>query len=155
MNNQIYSVFDIAEWFLSKLPKISNKKLQKLVYYAYCWYLTFFNEDDEHIENRFFENKFEAWIHGAVYPELYQKYKGYGSSPIPQYTGSLKEFSSDDEDLLNQVMEVYGAYTGNALESICRQESPRQKARGNVSSNIASDNLINDVEIFKCFSERL
>lgn len=155
MNKTTYNVFDVAQWFLSKPMEISNKKLQKLVYYAYCWYITFFNEDASNIENRLFENKFEAWIHGAVYPDLYHQYKEYGSLPIPQYKGELKKFSADEEDVLQQVLDVYGKYNGNELENICHQESPWIKARGNTPSNVASTNRIDDREIFECFSARL
>ena len=55
----MYTVYDIANWFLSNLEKVTNKKLQKLVYYAYSWYLVFNNESADNIEWRFFENKFE------------------------------------------------------------------------------------------------
>ena len=111
----MYTVYDIANWFLSNLENVTNKKLQKLVYYAYSWYLVFNNESAENIEWRFFENKFEAWVHGAVYPELYTMYKKYGSGVIPLDEGSLPGFSEDDLDVLNQVVEVYGGFSGNCL----------------------------------------
>lgn len=84
------------------------------VYYAYCWYLVFFNEDEEHLEDRFFENKFEAWRHGAVYPELHRKYSLFNSKGIEVDKSQLKicKFSDDEMDILNQVLEVYGNYSG-------------------------------------------
>ena len=33
----------VAQWFLS-MSSMSNKKLQKLCYYAYCWYIVFYND---------------------------------------------------------------------------------------------------------------
>ena len=33
----------LARWFLS-VSSMSNKKLQKLCYYAYCWYIVFYND---------------------------------------------------------------------------------------------------------------
>ena len=33
----------VAQWFLS-LSSMSNKKLQKLCYYAYCWFIVFNND---------------------------------------------------------------------------------------------------------------
>lgn len=67
-----YNVYNVADWFLQNTESVSNKKLQKLVYYAYSWYLVLFNDNVKNLENKFFENKFEAWVHGAVYPELYR-----------------------------------------------------------------------------------
>lgn len=151
----MYTVYDVANWFLNNLNDITNKKLQKLVYYAYSWYLVLNNENAETLELRFFENKFEAWVHGAVYPELYNKYKQYGSSVIPKYNGELANFSKDETDLLKQVVEVYGNYTGNQLESICHQESPWKEARGNLPPYEPSHELIKDKAIFDCYSARL
>ena len=33
----------VSQWFLSR-SSMSNKKLQKLCYYAYCWFIVFFND---------------------------------------------------------------------------------------------------------------
>lgn len=151
----MYTVQEIGNWFLSSLSDITNKKLQKLVYYAYSWHLVLNNESVERLDMKLFENKFEAWVHGAVYPELYDKYKRYGSGNIPCYEDDLATFSEDELDVLNQVVEVYGGYTGNQLESICHQESPWIKARGYLRPFEPSNTKIKDLEIFKCYSERL
>ena len=137
------------------MDDITNKKLQKMVYYAYSWYLTFNNNDSKHIENRFFVNNFEAWIHGAVDPHLYTKYKKYGSQYIPKYTGMLPNFTYDEIDLLNQIVIVYGKYTGNELESICHQEKPWLNARKDCAPGEPSHNKINDCDIFECYASRL
>ena len=151
----MYDVNDIANWFLNKLPDITNKKLQKLVYYAYSWYLVFNNESVKDIDLRFFDNKFEAWVHGAVYPELYGKYKKYGSGNLPIYTEALANFSEDEIDILEQVAEVYGVYSGNELEDINHQESPWKITRGNLGTYEPSNNPITDELIFVCYSDRL
>ena len=126
----MHTVYDVANWFLSKSCDITNKKLQKLTYYAYSWYLVFNNESVDDLSNRFFENKFEAWVHGAVYPDLFHKYKEYGSSCIPMYNG-------------------------NELESICHQESPWINARGSLTRWEPSTEAIKDEDIFECYAARL
>lgn len=151
----MHTVYDVANWFLSKSCDITNKKLQKLAYYAYSWYLVFNNESVDDLSSRFFENKFEAWVHGAVYPELFHKYKEYGSSCIPMYKGETAAFSPDDVDVLNQTWEVYGKYNGNELESICHQESPWINARGNLTRWEPSTEAIKDKDIFECYAARL
>ena len=47
---------------------LTNKKLQKLIYYAQAWNMAFNGEP-------IFEEKIEAWIHGPVVPEVYNEYK--------------------------------------------------------------------------------
>ena len=151
----MYDVFDVANWYLANLDNITNKKLQKLVYYAYSWHLVLNNPSIERLDCRFFENKFEAWIHGAVYPELYYRYSTNGSNIISKYTGELKKFSEDEVDVLKQVASVYGKYNGNELESICHQEAPWRKARNGLPPYEPSNNLIKDEDIFECYSRRL
>lgn len=151
----MHTVYDVANWFLSKSCDITNKKLQKLTYYAYSWYLVFNNESVDDLSNRFFENKFEAWVHGAIYPDLFHKYKEYGSSCIPMYKGKVAVFSPDDVDVLNQTWEVYGKYNGNELESICHQESPWINARGSLARWEPSTEAIKDEDIFECYAARL
>ena len=151
----MYSVFDIAYWFLQNVDRVSSKKLQKLTYYAYAWYILMNNETADNIENRFFYGRYEAWIHGAVCPELYNKYKSFGPSDIPKYTGEVKDFSEDDLDLLNQIIEVYGKYSGNQLESICHQEDPWIKARGSLSAYESCQNVFSDTDIYKYYSARV
>lgn len=148
------TVNQVANWYLSKAP-MSPKKLQKILYYAYVWFLTLMNESYDNIENRLFENHFEAWVHGPVYPEIYHEYKEYGYNHIPQLECDAPTFSADVEDILQQVWDVYGEYTAGQLESISHQESPWINARGNCSAYEICDNRITDEDIYKCYAARI
>ena len=64
------NIFDLAHAFLS-IESMTHKKLQKLCYYAKAWYLAIY-------DSNLIEEQFEAWVHGAVQPRLYQEYKAYG-----------------------------------------------------------------------------
>lgn len=145
----MYNIFDIANWFISK-GNISQKKLQRLVYYSYAWYLTLMNEKENELFERLFEEKPEAWMHGPTYPCLYEKYKHYGSDPIDSNVETIK-FNEDTEDILNQIWDVYGQYNGNELESIACQEDPWINARKNSSPLESSCNNIEDEEIFNYY----
>ena len=151
----MYKANEIANWFLHNVPNMTNKKLQKLLYYAYSWYLVLNNESVDQIDSRLFENRFEAWVHGAVYPDIYYEYRRYGSAVIDTYNGELASFSPDEIDILNQIVEVYGEYTGNELESICHQESPWINARNGLPAYTVCTNSITDEDIFECYSQRL
>ena len=146
-----HSVYEISNYFLSKSDKITPKKLQKLLYFSYSWYLALMNEARNEIINRLFSNKFEAWIHGPVYPEIYQKYKFNGADYIAQYTDDLCAFSEDDNEILENIWQEYGHYTANELESISHQHDPWKITRKNANcthsdwcSEIITDELIFD-----------
>lgn len=116
-----YSVFDIANWFLNKMS-VSPKKLQKLVYYSEAWSNALY--DEELIS----DTVFEAWAHGPVSPELYQKYKEYGWKDI-----DVRETSNITDpkvlDLLESVWLTYGDLSANELEALTHQEDPWRRAR--------------------------
>jgi Uncharacterized phage-associated protein len=147
------TVFDVADWFLGK-DSMSPKKLQKIVYYAYAWVLTLMNESENDLDIKLFDSRIEAWVHGPVIPELYHKYKKHGGDIIPQKS-DVPEFETDIKDVLEQVWDVYGKYTGNQLESITHQESPWIKAREGCSPVEICTNEIKDSDIFKCYIERV
>lgn len=116
------SVFDVANWFLSKEP-MTPKKVQKLCYYYKAWSLALYDED-------FLPGAdFQAWIHGPVCPELYQRYKDYGWNDIPRYTDNLFPFDERETDVLDSVWVTYGEMSANALEAQTHSQRPWQLAR--------------------------
>lgn len=145
----------VATWFLGH-SAMSHKKLQKLCYYAYAWYIVFAN-DLEAVElhfsniNTLTSNKFQAWIHGPVNPLLYHKYKKYGWADIPQEIVPLS-FPQPVTDLLEQVWGVYGKFSADELEAISHSEFPWQNARGNLAPSDSCANVIDDRDILRYYS---
>lgn len=146
----------VSHWFLS-LSSMSNKKLQKLCYYAYCWFIVFNNDLESITENNSRDirvlctDRFQAWIHGPVCPRLYHRYKEYGWHDIPQVT-SKPEVSRELESLLEQVWEAYGAFTADELEIISHREMPWQNARKDYQNGDACSNEISDYDILRYYS---
>lgn len=114
-------IYDLANAFLS-ISAMTHKKLQKLCYYAKAWYLAI-NDDNLISEN------FEAWVHGAVQPELYAKYRAYGFQLISMYNGEMSSIPEEFLDFSREVFEAYGALSGDDLEKINHQETPWINAR--------------------------
>ncbi len=69
---------NIAEYFLWKASNesrpVTNKKLQKLLYYAQAWSLVL-------RDKKLFDDKIEAWIHGPAIRKVYLGYKEFGFNP--------------------------------------------------------------------------
>lgn len=147
-----YTVDDIATWLLSKKP-MTPKKLQKMLYYEYAWFLVFNNDNAKEIRNRLFDNNFEAWVHGPVDHNIYRKYSEYGYNEINLSKGEkIKSFDPDTLDSLEQVFETYSVFNGNELERLTHNELPWKMARGSVLPLDKSNEKISDESMFNYYS---
>lgn len=149
-----YSVYDVADWFLTK-ESMSPKKLQKLVYYAYAWTLVFHNDSDEKLENKLFDDKIEAWVHGPVVRKLYRKYAPYGYHNIEKKNDISIKFSNDIEGTLEEVWSAYGDFDGNQLEALTHNEDPWKEARVGLKPLDGTDRKIKDQIMFNYYSEEM
>lgn len=141
------SIYSVANYFLSR-EAMSHKKLQKLCYFAQAWYLA--NYDKPLVPNRF-----EAWVHGPVSPDLYSKYRGWGWEAIPQCNERIVFEDDLIPRFLEQVYEVYGGYSAEQLESITHVEEPWKKARNGCSVSAYSRNPISLAEMRNYYGERI
>lgn len=128
------SVETLANVILNNCDNISNKKIQKLSYYVYVWYLTIYNREIAHMS-------FEAWEHGPVCRYLYNKYKKYGWNVIPAYEGFVLA-SDGDIKFIQSVLNVYGHYTADELENMTHAELPWKEARNSGGQKIVSNSVI-------------
>lgn len=150
---ETYKADQIADWFLNQ-QSMSPKKLQKLLYYAYAWVLTLYNDNPESLDNRLFNEQFEAWVHGPVLKSIYDEYKSYGYHQIKQIM-SKPSLTPDIENTLEQVWDVYGDYSADQLESITHQEDPWKLARKGLSVAEAGHTKISDKIIFNYYIQRM
>ncbi|MCM3761021.1 DUF4065 domain-containing protein [Alkalihalobacillus oceani] len=124
---------------------ITNKKLQKLMYYCQAWSLALDNE-------RLIDHEFEAWVHGAVLKNLYFKYAKFGYTNIwrdpaenlETKTEFLRKYSDEKVARIHQVLEAYSMFSADELEEINHAEYPWQKTREGLAANENSDRPITD-----------
>lgn len=137
----IMNIFEVARYFLNAMP-MTHKKLQKMCYYAYVWYYILKND-------RLFENKFEAWEHGPVDPNLYQEYKKYKYHTIDEkYHLDINE---DIKVFLDMILDKYGNLNAGDLEDLSHLELPWKVARGSKLSFESSNDPIEDKYIYEFY----
>lgn len=129
-----HTIFDVADWFLSR-SSMTHKKLQKLCYYAEAWSETLLNAPISE------DAKFEAWVHGPVNRNLWNKYKSYGWGEIEQKNISPR-FTEKQEEVLESVWLTYHDLTGTQLETLTHQETPWKNQRKGLSVFERSENQI-------------
>lgn len=110
---------------------ITNKKLQKLLYYAQAWYLVFYNKT-------LFKDRIEAWVHGPAIRSVYRHFKSFGYQPIQKdvrediFQNGL--LSKNEKDLLDEIWNIYGKHDAFYLERLTHNEDPWIEAREGIES---------------------
>lgn len=134
-------VFIIADYFIAKNNQsktvLTNKKLQKLLYYAQAWHLVF-------KDRKLFSEEIEAWIHGPAIPAVYSKFKDFGFKNIDIEINE-REFSfltQEEKDLLDAIWGVYGKYDADYLEVLTHNEDPWLKTRNSTPPYESSNEVI-------------
>ena len=119
-----YKALDIAKKLIFKAQndepnggeRLTNLKLQKLLYYQQGFHLAFF-------DTPLFEDNVEAWMYGPVVPEVYEEYSSYGSTSLPEVTNPIS-LSDDEEELFNEVYDAYREFSAIGLMNRTHKEKP-------------------------------
>lgn len=128
------SIHDVANTLLT-FEEMTNKKLQKLCYYAQAWYLALYKKE-------LFENEFQAWVHGPVCKELYDVYKINGWNDITEPMSGRVITEDDIAAFLGIVYNTYGEFDGDELEILTHSEEPWRQAREGLEEWEPSNNII-------------
>lgn len=119
-----YKALDIAKKLIFKAQndepnggeRLTNLKLQKLLYYQQGFHLAFFGTP-------LFAENVEAWMYGPVVPAVYDEYSAYGSSALPEVKESVS-LSEDEEELFNEVYDAYREFSAIGLMNRTHSERP-------------------------------
>lgn len=133
-----YSAKQVATEFIelakAEGQQLTPMQLQKLVYFAYGWYLAITGE-------RLIDERVEAWQWGPVIPSLYSEFKRFGSDPITEapsemyfegLVAKLRKFPLASGDarrdetarsIIRRVWEIYGQYSASQLSSMTHAEN--------------------------------
>ena len=133
------SASDIAKYFIWKAKSegktITNKKLQKLLYYSQAWSMVYGKKP-------LFKEDIEAWIHGPAIRVVYEQYKKFGFSSITEDIKESDVKGLPSFDLLESIWTTYGKYDAQYLEELTHNEEPWQIARQNLEVSESSNNVI-------------
>lgn len=153
---------EISRYLIARSDEVgdlmTNKKLQKLLYYVKAWGLVYFPDG-------VIAEPFEAWVHGPVCVGVYNAYKRFGYNPIrldyPEgKTASdyIKDFKSqcrqasdidfEKSEMIDAVFEKYGMLTSLQLELLTHSERPWIEARKGLSP-VETGNRVIDEKVMK------
>lgn len=142
----------VAQYFLTR-KELTPKKLQKLVYYAYAWFVALNNDSADDIKNVLFAEVPQAWVHGPVFPSLFREYREYGWNEVKKLKGRIKFANDDVQALLEVIWSKFGGYSADELEAMTHNELPWREARAGVPFLAPSDKELSLSTIFTYYNE--
>ncbi len=130
----------VISYIFKKLREVTPLMLQKLLY---------FTQGVSYALNGrpIFPENCQAWVHGPVYPEVYDMFKDFKYNPIEDarfaiFDGIDNELDENERKVLDLVMNTFGEYGGRALERITHNEKPWKEARKGYDDSIPSNEII-------------
>lgn len=119
-----YKALDIARKLIYKAQndepnggdRMTNLKLQKLLYYQQGYHLAFF-------DTPLFDDKIEAWMYGPVVPSVYEVYAKYVASTLPEINEQI-QLADEEEELFNEVYDAYREFSAIGLMNRTHSEAP-------------------------------
>lgn len=112
----------VANYIITRLGEVTPLALEKL--------LGFSNGVNYALNGeKLLSEECQAWQHGYVYPEIYNKYKKYKFKPIDCGIKSthgcmLSKLSQDEMQAIDLVIKTFGIYSPKTLELISHSQDP-------------------------------
>ena len=161
----MYSAIDIARYIIKysneKEYRVSNLKLQKLLYFVQAYFLI-------SLDKPAFSERIEAWSFGPVVPVVYREFKKYGSADIPpvgrwvfKSEHNFWDIYHDDysyipikkahKKIINKVVDEFSEYSAVGLMKLTHDQTPWKEAFNPQSYH--HNNEITNKDIKKYFEE--
>lgn len=142
----VSKVDEVIDYLLYKCEDITPLALQKALYYIQGFYHAF-------VEGFLFAEDCEAWVHGPVYREIYNRYSSYQFDPIEiNDEFDVSVFTDSEKAVIDSVIQNFCCYSGKVLERFTHSETPWLKTRGNLPADAHSDRIISKELIGDFFS---
>ena len=108
---------DVANYFVEHSHYTKTPlQIQKLTYIAHGYMLGI------HGKSLVFDQA-EAWEHGPVFPKVYHEFKKWKFTPIGKVRYTPDPFTSDQQNVLDNVLAFYGRFCGYYLSQITHDNS--------------------------------
>ncbi|MDR9403770.1 MAG: DUF4065 domain-containing protein [Halothece sp. Uz-M2-17] len=152
----------IVDYIICRLLEVGDTptvlKVQKLLYYTQAWFLAL-NENDNEV---FFNEQFQAWVHGPVCRKVYERFRDEGKimfSALDESDLMNKDVTKclEEQDVLHidNVLEAYGDLSGTQLEALTHQEDPWLNARKGLKPLERSENSIQEEDMRNYYRKQL
>lgn len=144
------NIYLISKHIIANMEDITPLALQKILYYIEGFSLAL-------LDKNILSTSCEAWIHGPVYREIYERFCYYQYHPIEKEEFSeyakLENLNAEEVKLIEQVINSFGCYSGKVLENMTHTTIPWINARKDVETTERSNQLITEAEMKNFFKK--
>lgn len=151
------NIHDIVDYIILKMSdtnaSLSLLKLQKLLYYVQSWHLAFY-------KTPLFNGKFQAWVHGPVNREIFDRFKEthilYSDVIVNDLHPNFnpENLQKNTVNHINSVLDAYGSFAGYQLEELTHKELPWLQAREGYSPSQRCEIEIDEKVITDFYSSK-
>lgn len=142
-------IYDISVYLMEHNPDTTNMSLQKILYFLNGFSKKF-------LKYNLFNDLAQAWIHGPVYPEIYDALSYYFNNKI-DVNEILKDkeidLSEEEINYINNVSKFFSCYSGSKLRDMSHLTDPWINARKGLSEEEPSNRIIDNKDIENYFSK--
>ena len=153
---KLFSVSDkmlrVISYVFEKLEEVTPLMLQKLLYFI---------QGESYALNGepIFPENCQAWVHGPVYPEVYDMFRNFKFNPIEDARFAIFECAEDvltekEHHTIDLVVNTFGEYSGKVLERITHEETPWKLARRGYADGIPANEQISMESIKSYYTEK-
>lgn len=137
-----------SNYIISRSIEITPLALQKQLYFTQGFHNAFTGKF-------MFEEDCEAWVHGPVYRNIYNKYKDHGYNPIVDSRANFENYDLTEIEIevLDAVIRYFGCYSGKILERITHVEPPWKQTRIGLSDDVNTERIIEKELIREYFKQ--
>ncbi len=152
----LFSVSDkmlrVISYVFNQLEEVTPLMLQKLLYFIQGVSYAVNGEP-------MFPESCEAWVHGPVYPEVYDMFRNFKYNPIEDarfaiFDGKEDALTEKERGVIDLVVNTFGEYGGKVLERITHNETPWKNARRGYGEAIPSNEPIPTESIRSYYVEK-
>ncbi len=113
-------------YIFEKTGEITLLALQKILYYIQGIFMV-------NYDRPLFSEECQAWVHGPVYEEVYDMFKGFKYNPIEDkrfviFRDRFQLLTDEEKNVIDMVLNSFGMYSGKTLEGIAHKEAPWAEA---------------------------
>ena len=143
-------MLDVISYIFEALEEVTPLMLQKLLYFIQGVYAALYKRP-------ILEEDCQAWIHGPVYPDVYELFRDFKYNPIDDarfalFEGRGDNLSNEEKRAIDLVVNTFGMYGAKVLERITHNETSWTMVRKEYDDSTRSSELMPKEGIMEYFT---